>query len=331
MAKSKMGKMTDVCMIAYTNYAIDARVRREAETLAALPQYRVTMLVNRQKEKPRRFVLENVDVIELNVPKYRGNSGLSYLFSYLHFVLLAFATCTKLFIKGSIDVVHVHNMPNSLVLAAIIPRIFGKRLILDVHDTLVELYTCKFGCSSFKDLIAEGVLRVEEYFSCLIAHRIICVNHIQRNALVGRGIEQAKITVLLNVPDPKIFPYDASAHENGSPYFNLVYFGTIANRLGIDLAIRAVAHLAYKVPKIRFHIIGDGEEKETLKALAKQLGVEKEVNFSAGNIPRAAPRALERNGFNDNSQQKERCHRADAAGEDARKHSYGHTRCHSKA
>lgn len=278
-------KIKNVCMIAYTNYAIDARVRREAEALATLPEYRMTMLVNKQNQKPRSFVLEDVRVIELNVAKYRGSSGASYLLSYFRFVLLAFAACTKLFLEGALDVVHVHNMPNFLVLAAIIPRLFGKRLILDVHDTLIELYSCKFDSKPLKRRIFEGALRAEEYVSCLIAHRIICVNHIQKNTLIARGADRSKITVLLNVPDPKRFPYDTRVHENHSPYFNLVYFGTIADRLGIDLAIHAVAQLAGRVPNIRFHIIGDGDQKEKLKVLAKELGVEKAVHFSDGSIP----------------------------------------------
>jgi glycosyltransferase involved in cell wall biosynthesis len=280
MARPQPEKITKVYMVAYTNYAIDARVRREAETLAALPEYRVTILVNKLNDKPRHYVLENVNVVELNVPKYRGNSGISYLLSYLHFVLLAFTACTRLFLRGSLDVVHVHNMPNCLVLAAIIPRLFGKGLILDVHDTLVELYACKFGCRALKDRILEGALHVEEYLSCLIAHKVICVNHVQRNALTRRGVDLAKITVILNVPDPKIFPYNTKAHENGSAYFNLVYFGTLANRLGIDLAIKAVAHLADKVPNIRFHIIGEGDQKEELRALSERLGVEKAVHYA---------------------------------------------------
>jgi glycosyltransferase involved in cell wall biosynthesis len=53
----------------------------------------------------------------------------------------------------------------------------------------------------------------------------------------------------MNVPDPKYIHCSfASPKRKNGVSFNLVYFGTIANRLGIDLAIRAVAKLVAKIP-----------------------------------------------------------------------------------
>lgn len=280
-------KITNVCMIAYTNYAIDARIRREAETLAALPDYRVTMLVNRPQAKPRVLVMENVEVRELNIGKYRGNNTFRYFASYIHFLILAFLACTRLLWKKSVDVVHVHNMPNFLVFAAILPRLFGKGLILDVHDTVIETYACKFRTSSIKWLLLCKILQTEEYLSCLLANRVICVNHIQKNILLNRGIPDSKITVLLNVPDPKRFRYDTVREQktDASNGFKLVYFGTIAERLGIDLAIRAVAGLVGRIPGIEFHIIGEGDYKPELRKLAGELHVEDAVHFSNGSVP----------------------------------------------
>ena len=62
-----------VCMVVYTHYPTDARVRREAETLAA-HGFRVMCLTNRHGAEPRAYELGGVEVRELNVPKYRGKS-----------------------------------------------------------------------------------------------------------------------------------------------------------------------------------------------------------------------------------------------------------------
>src|SRR5208337_3438463 len=287
MPESHEKKKQNICMIAYTNYAIDARVRREAETLASLPEYRVTMLVNKRDAQPRNFSLEGVQVKELNVAKYRGNSNIRYLFSYIYFLLHAFMVCTTRVLNKSLDIVHVHNMPNFLVLAAILPKLFGKKIILDIHDTVLETYSCKFSTTSIKWLILSKILYMEEYLSCLLADRVICVNHIQRDILLKRGIADSKITVLLNVPDPKRFPYDGirvqeHTQSNG---FRLVYFGTIAERLGIDIAIQAVARLVEKIPYLEFHIIGEGDQKQDLLKLARDLHVEHAIRFSEGSVP----------------------------------------------
>ena len=92
-----------VCMVAYTDYAGDARVRREAETLAA-QGFDVVCLTNKNGETPTRYALDGVEVRELGVGKYRGKSTVAYLSSYLRFLLAASTSCLGLLLKGKLDV-----------------------------------------------------------------------------------------------------------------------------------------------------------------------------------------------------------------------------------
>lgn len=266
-------------MVAYTNYLIDARVRREAETLATLPNYKVLVMVLKESTSPRAYSIDGVEVRELNVNKYRGKSNGRYLMSYCIFLLLAFWTCNKLFWKNGLDIVHIHNMPNFLIFSAIIPYLFGRKIILDIHDTLIETYATKFEGLSSK--IFSKLFYIEEAICCAIAHKIICVNHIQRDALIKRGISEDKIVILMNVPDPKRFNYRRrmNKHKDKGESFNLVYFGTISKRLGVDLAIQAVSKLVNKIPELEFHILGNGDDLQEFINLAEKLGVEKFILF----------------------------------------------------
>src|SRR5690348_9426747 len=97
-----------VCMIAYTNYATDGRVRLEAETLTRWG-YSVVILVPKKDASPNTSVVEGVTVQELSIRKYRSKSNLSYMISYFTFLILAFFACTRLFFQGKTSVVHVHN------------------------------------------------------------------------------------------------------------------------------------------------------------------------------------------------------------------------------
>lgn len=273
-------------MVAYTNYLSDARVRRTAETLAALPEYAVTVLTLRQSDTKRTYELGDVTVQELNLRKYRGNSNATYILEYVKFLFLALSACTLRFAKGYLDLVHVHNMPNFLAFTAIVPRVFGKRVILDVHDTLLETYASKFfdggtGGTKTTHAILSRLLRVEESLSCRFVHSIICVNHIQKNVLTDRGIPSQKITVVLNAPDPRWFgrrnrPPGSDTAEGP---LRLVYFGTLTDRLGVDLAIRALNLLKNQIPRLEFHVIGDGEQQNEFVRLSESLGVEKNVRF----------------------------------------------------
>ena len=89
----------------------------------------------------------------------------------------------------------------SWYLAGLVPRLAGKKVILDVHDSVPETFAAKFS----KVSMFHRLLCLEERWSARVAHRVICVNHPQRETLVGRGIPAAKTSISMNVPDPRLF------------------------------------------------------------------------------------------------------------------------------
>jgi glycosyltransferase involved in cell wall biosynthesis len=270
-----------VCMIAYTNYATDARVRREAETLAS-HGFRVRCLAL-NTGAPSGTVLNGVEVRELGVRKYRGKSAFAYLGSYIRFTLAASVACLRLLARRELDVLHVHNIPDFLVLAGVLPRLAGKKVILDVHDSVPETFATKFSGGS----AVWKALCLEERLSALVAHKVICVNHPQRDTLVARGIPGSKTHVAMNIADPSIFATSSgSARSQPSPgRFNLVYHGTMADRLGVDLIIRATAQLRGRVPNLRLHLWGHGDDLPRYQQLAEELGVEDAVFFKPDGYP----------------------------------------------
>jgi glycosyltransferase involved in cell wall biosynthesis len=261
-------------MIAYTNYAIDARVRREAETLAS-NGFRVCCLTNRNQDTATQYVLNGVEVRELRVPKYRGKSTVAYMLSYVRFLVVAAVACVGRLVKGQLDVVHVHNLPDFLVFAAFVPRLAGKKVVLDIHDSVPETFATKFSGNP----VLHKALCLEERLSAAVAHRVICVNDPQRDVLVGRGIPISKTFVSMNVPDPKIFGAGPSPDRAPNGHFNLVYHGTMAERLGVDLVIRAAAQLRDRIPCLTLHLWGGGDDLASFQRLADELAVQDRVSF----------------------------------------------------
>jgi glycosyltransferase involved in cell wall biosynthesis len=275
--------VTAVYMVAYTIYAVDPRVRREAETLASLPEYDVTIAVPRMGAASQAAVSNGVHVVELGSGRYWGKSVYAYLWSYLKFFLAAFLDCTQRTLRGRVDVVHIHNMPNFLIFCALVPRLLGRKIILDIHDSVPETYLEKF---KNRSVWMFRVLCIEEALCCRMANRILCVNHPQRDVLVGRGIPEHKILVSMNVPDERWFGNGdgTSPERSTADSFDLVYHGTLARRLGIDLTIHAVARLREKIPGLKFHIIGAGDDEGELVALTESLGLRSCVIFH-GMVP----------------------------------------------
>ena len=270
-------KSKRVCMVAFTHYPFDGRVRLEAESLVEWG-YEVCFLVPKEQATATTYTLAGVVVQELDMVEYGGKNKLQYLLSYMSFMMLAFFACTRLFVKSHIRIFHVHNMPNVLVFAALIPRIFGSTLILDVHDTVIETYQAKFGRTSGFLL---SLLRLEERICCAFAQKIICVNHVQRESLIERGIPAKKIATVITMP--KFDPLDQRAeHESHNGKFRMVNHGTISKRLGNDLIVQAAARLVHEIPNFELHIIGGGDDLEECKALSESLGLAEHVHFHKG-------------------------------------------------
>lgn len=271
-----------VCMIAYTNYAIDARVRREAETLAA-HGFHVRCLTNRNGATAATRVIDGVEVRELAVPKYRGKSTLAYMASYLRFLIYASCACLALIFKDKVDIVHIHNLPDFLVFAGLVPRLMGRKVVLDIHDSMPETFATKFSASG----LIYRALCFEERVSALVANKVICVNHPQRDTLVARGLPTNKTFITMNVPDPRIFGAAAEGHATDAPdeAFRLVYHGTMAERLGVDLLIRAVAQLRESNPQIRLHLWGNGDDLGSFQRLTHELGIDAAVEFNPKGYP----------------------------------------------
>lgn len=272
-----------VCMIAYANYPTDARIRREAETLVA-HGFHVRCVTNRNGDTAIRRLVSGVEVLEVNVPKYRGKSTLAYMGSYLLFLLASSIVCIRLALKGEVDVVHAHNLPDFLVFAGLLPRLMGRKVVLDVHDSVPETFATKFSQRSW----LHTLLCLEERVSARVANRVICVNHPQRDTLVSRGIPREKTIISMNVPDPKIFDSSGPAvlrHSNDDGTFNLVYHGTMAERLGVDLIIRAVGRLQGRSPDVRLHLWGAGDDHERFQAIVRELKLEHRVHFRPEGYP----------------------------------------------
>src|SRR6185312_5722639 len=132
-----------VLMIAYTNYATDGRVIREAEA-AVDAGFAVDFLCLRTARDPAEEMIRGVRVIHLNQSRYRGKGLARYVLSYLQFFLRCFWKSTILFLRERYRVIHVNNMPDFLVFCTILPKLFGARIVLDIHDPMPNTFASKF-------------------------------------------------------------------------------------------------------------------------------------------------------------------------------------------
>jgi glycosyltransferase involved in cell wall biosynthesis len=272
-----------VGVITYDWYPFDPRVRRLAEA-AVDGGYLVDVICLQQRDEKRYEVCNGVHIYRMPMERGFGRSLPITVLSWCWFLLLSGIAISWLHLKHTYDVIHVHNMPDFLVFSALIPKLLGAKIILDVQDVSPELMAVKA-----KGRLRGIVTRLstwQERVSTAFAHHVVTVGWPFEEVLLQRGIPRKKLTSILNSTDPKLFPASRRclsaykpSNEKARPFI-LMYHGTLAGRNGLDTAIKALALARREVPRLRLDIQGRGEHLPVLKKLAKELGVDDQVVFS---------------------------------------------------
>ncbi len=265
-----------VAVITFDQYPYEPRALRLAEA-AAKAEYEVDVICLRQADEKDYEVYNGVHVYRVPMSRSTGGSLLSTLLRWCWFLLIAGTRVTWLHLLRPYDIIHVHNMPDFLVFSALFPKLLGAKVILDVQDVSPELMAAK----------AKGHLRGmvrrlamwQERISIAFADHVVTTGSLFEEVLLQRGVPKEKITSILNSVDPRLFPpgrrcsLPFESSENGRPFI-LMYHGTLAERNGLDIAIRALALARRVVPQLRLHIQAfGGEQLPILKQLVVELGL----------------------------------------------------------
>ena len=267
-------------MVAYTFYEADNRVRRYAEALAKRGD-EVDVIALRREGQQRSEVIRDVRVHRIQIRRIDERGPFSYLRKLLAFFVRSMWWLSVHGLKKPFDVIHVHSVPDFEVFATLLPRLTGTKVILDIHDIVPEFYAGKFKVSE-RSLVFRMLVMVEQ-FSAWYCNHVIISNHLWYAKLTKRSVRQQKCTTIINYPDPSIFCRRSSTRSKDDE-FVLCYPGTLNQHQGLDLAICAVAKVCERIPSIRLQIIGDGPDREKLKKMVTDLGLENFVKIS-GFVP----------------------------------------------
>ncbi|MDO8688776.1 MAG: glycosyltransferase family 4 protein [Dehalococcoidia bacterium] len=271
-----------LCLIRLSHFPGDPRLEREVAALVEAG-FAVDVVCIKRGKQGARALVAGAEVYRLPL-HHRRKGKLSYVLEYLLSFLLASVLTSCLHLFRHYKVVQVNTLPDFLVFVALVPRLLGARVLLDMQEVTPELYASRFHVS--QDSAQVRLMALLERVSASFAHAILCVSEPTREALVRRGIPADKLHVVMNVADDQLFPSLPPEHpgpdSDGS--LRLMSHGTVVERHGLQVAIEAVALVRQHVPGIHFSILGEGEYLPQLQALATRLGVEDSISFH-GYVP----------------------------------------------
>jgi glycosyltransferase involved in cell wall biosynthesis len=274
-----VGKRAAVIVFSY--YPSDTRVFRAAEALQVSGMEVDVFCILETPNEPRRSVVNAVQVHRLRLLK-RRTSKFAYIYQYGYFLMAAFAWLTGQMLTRRYSLVHVHNMPDVLVFSALVAKLLGARVVLDLHDPTPEVYMAiyRFDVDS---AMARWLRRLERW-SIGFSNLVLTPNVAFAECFVSRGCPPGKIEVVMNSPLASVFHLPEhrikSRHLPGDRRpFVLMYHGTLVERHGLHTAVEAVARVRATIPDLRFHIYGQQTAymNETVWPLIKSLGLEKAV------------------------------------------------------
>jgi len=268
------------CMVVYAYYPhTETRVQRQAEALVRAG-FDVDVVCLRDRGEAPRARYRGVHVHRLPVSVEKRSLARQFG-SYLHFLVRAGAHLARLQRAHPYHSVQVHNLPDFLVFSALVPKLAGVPVVLDLHDLMPEFFAGRFGgaqdLTPSRRLVASAIAW-QERMSCRFADHVVTVSDHWRDALIARGVTPSRCSVVMNVADEEIFGR-ARPSAVGPRRFELVYHGTVTYRYGLDLALEAVAKLATEIPEIHLTILGRGDLMAELFARRAQLGIEHFVDL----------------------------------------------------
>jgi glycosyltransferase involved in cell wall biosynthesis len=266
-----------ICMVVYAFYENDTRVMQYADALVERGDRVDVIALRRSDALPEYEVLRGVHVHRIQSRTVNEKGLYAYGSRILRFTLSAALHLRRLHRQHNYDLIHVHNVPDTLVFAAAYPKWKRVPIILDIHDLLPEFFASKFRVehSSRKFRLLTWMERLSGAF----ATHIIVANDLWCQRLAARSSRPEKCSVVRNRPDLSIFSGSVGKRTKPTGKFLMTYPGSLNWHQGLDVAIAAFAKVADQMPDAEFHIYGEGAAKLSLTALVKDLRLGDRIVF----------------------------------------------------
>src|SRR5215831_677383 len=129
-------------VITFDWYPYEPRALRLTRA-AADAGYAVDVICTRKFREKFHEWDGNTHIYRLPLKRSGNSSWASKVLFWCLFVVCAGFTAMWLHLRHHYKIVHVHNMPDFLVFSALVPKLLGAKVILDIQDVTPELMRAK--------------------------------------------------------------------------------------------------------------------------------------------------------------------------------------------
>ena len=262
----------------------DRRVWLESKALNAAG-YDVTVICPKGKKDPGHQVLEGVALLKYR-PYAPGGWGLGFVMEYAYSFLATLFLVIRARRQGKFAVLQACNPPDIFwPIALWLRHRDGTRFIFDHHDLCPELYDSRFPHGSA--LPKRGLLALERATFRTADHVVATNTSYAEIAMRRGGKPPSDVTVVRSGPDEQRLQRKATVRALRRGRKHLVaYIGVMGPQDGVDLAVRAAAHVVHELGRedVAFTFMGSGDSYDHIVALRDELGLKDYVELP-GRVP----------------------------------------------
>lgn len=178
------------------------------------------------------------------------------------------------------DVIHAHDWL-TMEIGLFAKKITGAPLISHIHATEFDRAGGQAGNKIVHDIEYRGILGSDKVFA---------VSKNTRQVILEKyKITPQKVSVVYNAIEPKAFgspeDYDTQTYKyleflKSQGYTVLMTLTRFTAQKGLSYLMRSVALAAQKNPKIALLLVGDGEQRNELIAMAASYGISDKIFFT---------------------------------------------------
>ena len=217
---------------------------------------------------PKKMASSSAPAEWVRFPQVPGNLGLSSAGKLLYARVLP--RLQKLHSEKPIDVIHAHAALPCGHAAALLSRRLSIPFVVTVHG-LDVFNTCYLGGIP---AASRKKVSVEVYRE---ARTVICISGKVQEILRTGTPAETRSTIVYNGVNPILFsPNPADA---GPLDAEILIVGNLLRSKGHEQVLRAVANLRSAFPQLYCRIIGEGPDRAPFESLARELGIDQQVQF----------------------------------------------------
>ncbi|MSU04876.1 MAG: glycosyltransferase WbuB [Pedosphaera sp.] len=256
---------------------LDRRVWQEACALRDMG-YQVVIICPQMKgyTAPEE-VLDGIQIYRHKI-SLEANGILGFFLEYTSALWGETILAWKAFRRHRFKLIHLCNPPDILFLVAWPFKLWGVRVIFDVHDLWPEMFEAKFK----KGGLLYNAVNLAQRLTYACADVVLATNQTNRSAALQNGKKQPEDVFVVRTA-PKIPNLETPADpalKKGRPYL-VGYVGVMGSADGVHFLIEAINHIVNSIGRhdVQFLLMGNGPEFDSLVALRDHYNLQNYVDF----------------------------------------------------